>query len=248
MLDTVANLDRSGDQLRKMAGWSVFLSVVIGFIAGVTSHSFPVFLLFVALAAVALAIYFFARHNDLSNNLRKFILPMITLMREDIDRGGTLTLRLNLSDPMAKEYQTGSETLRKRMNTEQTTYQLTWMEARTVLADDSTLELTITDQIRQRKTTRRNARGKVKVKLKYRVRHLIDVRIGFRRDSYALAHQESGPYASDMSVKEGEKRNMLRIRRVAQSSSITDTLPLNAVMETLSSAYGRVNLVKQEGN
>ncbi|MEO5929814.1 MAG: hypothetical protein ABIR47_07770, partial [Candidatus Kapaibacterium sp.] len=185
LLGTVANLDRSVEQLRRIAGWSVFLSIVICLIAGMGLHSAPLLFLFAALAVAALAVYFFARHNDLSNNLRKFILPMITLMREDIDRDGALTLRLNLSDPMTKEFQTGSETLRTRLNTEQTTFQITWMEAETVLADDSTLELTIADQIRQRKTTKRNARGKVKVKFKYRVRHLIDVRIGFRRGTYA---------------------------------------------------------------
>src|SRR5207253_257359 len=111
--------------------------------------------------------YFFTRKIDLSNNFRQFALPVLTIFREDFDAAKPVRLRLNLDPPTAKSKLTGELPPYKKgvyHKIVDKTYVDPWMSATAVLVDGTRLSWDVTDNIVVRSKTKKNARGKYKMK------------------------------------------------------------------------------------
>lgn len=247
LLAEVASFDQSGDAQRKKIGWGCGISVVFTIILAIA---------FIPLAPVPfiavivlLVIYLRMKKHDVPNQLRESVLPLVALLREDLDPAEPLELSVDLRAGNRDSTKVRSRDLSGTgyPKVVETFYDNGWLSGRGVLVDGASVEWSVTDHIRERKVTKRNPRGKIKTKHKYKVRRLIDMRVGLRRDSYAV-NAEAGASGLKTSLKEGEKRNVFKLRRQIVVAGVPNPhLEPGAVIDTLAGAYRRVNLVREEG-
>jgi hypothetical protein len=246
-LKGVAGYDQQGDSLRKTIGWIAAIGIIIGFFGAIFAES-TAMLLFAMVGLIALAFYFVLRRVDVPNSLREFILPFMTLIREDVAPDDVVHMQLDLRGGTKEEKRKSTDNFENHgRKIQQKFYNDPWMHGETKLADGTALQWDISDYIRERQITKRNPRGKIKVKTKYKVRRTFDVRVGLRGDEYALNAAPSAPADGKQSVKQGEKRNVIRTRHSTIGTSLTDVPNMNDMMGPITAAYRRVSLKQENG-
>jgi hypothetical protein len=178
---------------------------------------------------------------DVSNNLRSFVVPVLTLFREDIDPKTPVRLRLDLSAPTAKPKKTGESDPFKQgiyHKVIDTTYVDPWMSADTVLVDGTKLSWSVTDRIRERTKTKRNARGKYKSKTKYRKVSDLDVQMSLRTRNYALG-------TPDAELSADGRRSKVAVERSVRSDSL-DPIDPRALIDAITDIYRSARPVQKE--
>jgi hypothetical protein len=255
LLGSVAEFDRCSDSARKFAGWSGCLGVIVLIVGIFILGSDPewrsdvpgwaaaavagLLVFYILVSAVA---YFRLRGIDMPNKLRQFVVPAITILREDMEPSEPLSLKLDLRGGTLKEKQTDEQSSGPGYpKVVESYFTDRWMSGSARLADASSVQWEIVDYIRQRKTTKRNPRGKIKSKTKYKIKTLIDVRVGFRQSDYTpLTPGRVAEQRGEITLQAGAKRNTFRVRRVVQSSDLNSALELKQFLDAIASAYKRV--------
>lgn len=191
-----------------------------------------------AIAAVMTWSFFLWRWTasiDVSNNFRSFALPVLTVLRDDFDAAQPVHVRLDLSKPtLDTKKRSEGEPYAKGVYHKviDSIYVDPWMTVEGRLIDGTKLSWEVTDTIRERKKTKRNARGKVKTKTRYKKKSAIEVEMGLRRKTYDL-----GASAGDVS---GDgKRHTVRSSRDVVSDSLDPITPrelLDVVADVFRSA------------
>jgi hypothetical protein len=197
-------------------GWSLVTLAAIVVILGATIAS-GVF-------------YGWLRGVDVSDNLRKFVVPVLTLFREDFDSKSPVHLRLDLSPPTHKTKKTAEGEPFKQGSYHKiidTTYVDPWMSADAVLTDGTKISWSVTDRIRERKKTKKNPRGKIKTKTKYRKVSDLEVQLALRTKNYALANAE---------VSADGKRSKVEVQRSVRTESL-DPIDPRTLVDAITNVY-----------
>lgn len=238
--DAVANKSqtRFGCTLAVMILLTIVSPIVFGNIGWT-----PVTLAVVALLVIAdIAMAWFViwlRGIDVSDNLRSFVVPVLALFREDIDPRSPVHLRLDLSKPNAAAKKTGQSDPYKHgvyHKIIDTTYVDPWMSAEALLVDGTKLSWSVTDRIRERKKTKRNARGKYKTKTKYTKKTDLEVQLGLRTKTYAV---ETAEVSSD------GKRSKVEVQRSIRTDSLEPVDP-RALIDAITDVYRAARPASQE--
>jgi hypothetical protein len=243
-LRPVAEDDRQGDIIRRLfLGVAIpsFLAAVIG---GVITQSLLVAMVFAALGVVFLAAFFVMRRRDLPDNLRRFVIPLLAVLREEMKPDEPLTMRLDLGGGTLIEKQTSQRKLGVGYpSIKETHYTDAWLSGAARLADDARLAWQITDYIRKREITKRTARGKIKTKAKYKVKTVVEVRLGLPREDYT-PHVEAAltDEGDRLALKPGAKRDVIRVRRVVVANQLDTRLDPRHVLDLVAGAYKQVAL------
>ena len=232
LLGDLAEYDRHGDTVRRICG----LGAIAGLITSVLLLFFSPLLIeglgipegmaiflggFAAVITAACGTaYFLLKGKDLPNNLRDFVFPLIKILREDAKPGTplqmTLDLRGGLQKNKLKNEDKQTQGLFSYPKIRDRFYTDPWFQGSARLADGSSLKWCVVDQIRARRITKKTSRGKIKVKYKHKIRRNLDVALGLHRQDYKPG-QGHTPSDAKMSVKVGDKRNLLRLKRVFES-------------------------------
>jgi hypothetical protein len=241
LLRPLAACDKMADNTRKKMGCTFALGVVLSIVlaivlgnVGWSAGTLLVLIAFVAAVAFAGVLYFFTRGIDLSNNFREFALPVLTVFREDFDAAKPFHLQLHLDSPMAKSKKTSESAPYKKGPYHKiidTMYVDRWMTASAVLVDGTKLSWNVTDNILERKKTKRNARGKYKTKTKYKKKTEMEVEMALRKKTHAFTGEVEGHVASD-----DEKRNKVHVEREQKSESL-DPLTPRALVDVVAEVY-----------
>ncbi len=217
LLQPIAAYDRIGDKMRTRFGCAAGILIVLS-IAGVIAASNDVpqrsvvlvlSLLAAVTAVVAIGMWAWTKGIDLSNNLRQFMLPVLSVFREDIDPKQKIQLRLDLGLPTAKgKLQQTNEPYSRGVYYKivEAFYLDPWASAEMPLADGSILKWSIVDHIRERSQTKKNPRGKIKTKVKYTVKTHVDVELTLRSNAYSIAQSEGER------MKQSAKKKTVRIK------------------------------------
>jgi len=248
LMKPLAACDTLADKSRTKLGCSFALAIVITIVAFffLTNVSFAVAVIGgLVLAAVAIALgyfYFWTKKIDISNNFRQFVIPVLSVFREDIDPGRPVNIKLDLSSPTHKtKLQSESEPYKHGVYHKviDSIYRDPWMEADAVLVDGTKLSWSVTDVIRERKKTKRNARGKYKTKTKYSKKTNLEVSVGLRRKTYDVSAPADAELSSD------EKRSVVKVERQIQSVSLDPIVP-RALVDLVADVYRNASLTKKE--
>lgn len=240
LLKPLAACDKLADKSRTKAGCSFGLGIVLSIVLvivfsniGWSVITFPVFLLFIAAVVGAGVLWTFLRRVDISNNFRSFSLPVLSLMREDFDAAKPVNLRMNLDPPTASSKKTGESAPYNRgvyHKIIDTTYVDPWMTVSGVLVDGTKLSWNVTDEIRERKKTKKNARGKYKTKTKYRKKTDIEVEMALLKKAYAMTPSMDSALSSD------EKRHRVSLEREVRTESL-DPLDPRVLIDVVANVY-----------
>jgi hypothetical protein len=240
LLRPLAACDKVADKSRTKMGCTFGLGIVLSIVlvivlsnVGWSAITLLVLILFVALVVALGAGYFWMRKLDLSNNFRQFALPVLTVFREDFDAAKPIRLRLNLDPPTVDSKKTGEVApykLGAYHKIIDKTFVDKWMTASAVFVDGTKLHWSVTDNVLERKKTKRNARGKYKTKTKYKKKTEIEVEVGLLKKAYALNPLGEGELTSD------DKRNKVSLEREIRSASL-DPLDPKALLDLIADVY-----------
>ena len=254
-LTPLAEQDRQGDRRRR----NLMIATIAGFVLGAIALALGVAIAggpLLALAVVGLVAFFVMKRQDLSNRLRDFVLPLLVVLREEMAAGQPVTLRLDLRGATRPEkkvdvHKSGGGLPRH----EDTFYIDPWLTVEARLGDGTRLVWEVVDDVRQRRVTRRNRRGKVKTKTKYKTKTEMAARLATRRDEYApvalpVTGEEANPATSAsgdrLAIKAGARRDVVEVKRVVIERASEPKLDPRHFIEMVGAAYGRVTPIHAE--
>jgi len=233
ILRPLGRLDATGNSARRQAGGGAIGSGVAalagGWIGLAVSAPAPFFAVPAALVAlcVGLALAWRSlRRIDLSDNLVHVALPLLRVLEEEGAPRSMLTLALDLRRPDVAEKVVDRKNLdggggRKIV---EILYRDPWLAGRAVLADGARLAFAAVDDVRERRQTRRNPRGKVKTKTKRRFWRTYRVAVELPAEHYAAETPEAPA----------------KLSRVEKADALPrDPLPL---LDLVAEAYRRATL------
>jgi len=248
-LGAIARFDRAGDPLRKLMGWLVIVTVPVGFVFAIALESATPLLLWFASMGFGVA-WWHLRKLDVPASLDRFLLPWLVLLKEDVAPKSAVALKLDLR---------GAESAQKRLaardmpngfpesphSCKDAYFRDDWLSGTASLADGAVLQWDISDLVRQRTKTRRNARGKTKQKTKYKIQRSFDVHLNVRAKDYQVGNTTPDT-ACRASVKRGEKRSSVRVRTRSVSEEPSAPPRLTELVATISRAYSHLSIAPKE--
>jgi hypothetical protein len=254
LLRPIAEYDRLSDKARTPMGCSTAALFVLSLVLLVVAANVSLFLLPLSVAALGGAVYLLVtvlrlRKLDLSNNFRQVAMPLFAVLREDMEAGATMNVRLDLSPPNAKAKKTGTGKPYKEgdyYKVVDTTFVDPWFGGGTRLADGSLLQWDVTDEVVESARTKRTARGKHKTKTKYRKLSSISVTVALPHKEYAVTNLPADE-GEKVKVRESEKRTTFRLAKRVKAKSI-DPIDPQEIFDIISEAYKRVRPAAATGS
>jgi len=248
LLKPIAACDRVADKARTRLGCTfgagIVLTIILTFfVAGNFGGLAAIAVLLIGLTIIIGSgwLWFWTKKIDLSNNMRDFVLPVLSVIREDVDSNEPVHVKLDLRSPTSDAKRTSKSDPYKSgayYKVIDSMYVDPWMEFEGALTDGTKLSWRITDTIRERQKTKRNPRGKIKTKTKYAKKSDIEVAVGLRNKTYAI-----GSDAGD--VKSGDKRNTVQMYHRHRSASL-DPIPTEALIGLITAVYSKTRPAGKE--
>lgn len=237
--------DKARTRLGCTFGIAVVLTIVLLFVGMANDWPLPilvVLLLMLAAAVVLGTLWRWTRSIDVSNNFRRFALPVLTVLREDFDPAHPIHVQLDLTAPDAPAKKRGEGEPYKNgayYKIVDTTYVDEWMSVEGVLVDGTKLSWRVTESIRERSKTKRTARGKIKTKKKYKKKSEIEVSMGLKKKTYALAETAGA-------VTDDAKRRTVRVSREVVTASL-DPIDPRALLDLVADVFRGTRPAKEAG-
>lgn len=183
----------------------------------------------------------YARKTDVPNGLRAFAMPLLPILREDMEPGTPLELWVDLTGPLVSTKSVRHSEPYKRgpyRKVVDTFYDDAWLQARTRFADGSQLQFAVIDHVRSTFKEKKNPRGKIKRKTKNKKKTELTVTLTVQNRLYAPAGG-----ARDLpkhKLKPSEKHTKVTVGGTLVAAHM-DALPqLESLIELISGAYERV--------
>ena len=254
LLRPLAAFDHGNDRARGKSGCLIVLIVLalFGLLFLADAVATPVLLsiagVLIVLGAVLVTIELRLRSLDISNNLRTVALPFLALLREDMARGSTVNVRIDLASPTDKAKRVRSLPPYKRGSYYKiidTLYRDAWFSGHCRLADGSNLHWDVVDTLLESRRTKRNPRGKIKTKTKHRKNSRLGVSVALPLAQYRLADGPVGGEATRMTTRSDDRRVHVKLVRKVKSRS-NDPLDVAALVDLVSTAYRRARPANEE--
>jgi hypothetical protein len=234
----VAEYDSQGDRVRaRLRKWGL-VCIVLGVLGGI-------FLL--PLLLLIPGVYMLIKRarmakEDLPPSLQGFVMPLLTLMREEVPAESEVRLELDL-----RGYERPDKQLPYKGPSRGNVlfYRDDWAAGAFPLADGSRVEWKATDFVRTSKLTKRSASGKYKTKRKVKLVRTYSVGLRALAANY-LVSKTLSTQAGDGGqvrgkVREGEKRNLIRITsKQPPFTSFVDP-SYEDLVNTVTKAYGMLS-------
>jgi len=237
LLDGLAAFDTGSDRLRNISGILFFVALVP---VGIGTAFLPLLPFGLLLMAGSGALWLVTRRVDLRNHLRLFVMPLLNLLGDDIKRGRTLKMRLDLRGSTVKDKFTEKLPTYKQgayHKVVESHFEDPWLDWEAVLADGAHLQLHMHDSVRQLKRTKRTARGKTKTKTKIKLRSRIEVQIKLPVDRFRARQLDSGRRGRQrMKIQDGEKWLSIRARQVVNGGELGEPA-LEPVLDLITHIY-----------
>jgi len=188
--EKVAEMDMRSDAFRDKSFKYLIGLGVVGFLLLILGSGFlPGLILLAALSIVfSFLLWLFFQHKkiDLENHFRLTIVPLLSILKEEIDNDTKLYVAVDCSDQMAKEkVQRVVEPESKTMPYFTATYYKNpWFYIEGTMKDGTYISMNFEDLIRKKDITKRGSRGKVKTKNKFKIVHKIKITMHFSKATY----------------------------------------------------------------
>lgn len=193
-----------------------------------------------AVGIVGIVFWIWASRVDVSDYLRGFVLPLLRLVCEDIDRTQPLHLVMDLREPTDKvKQQSVGQPYKKGAYYKivDTTYLDPWLNADAVFADGSRVHWQITDHVVKHSKSKKTARGKYKTKTKYSRKSSVDLEMTLRKKAYAVDD------VSDGKLRQGERATTVKVSHKLKSKDLKP-LPVRTMIDAMAGIYSSAEPVK----
>lgn len=246
LLQKLAIYDRFADKRRsQLTGWAIafgvfaFLSIFLPIATGIM-------LLFIVTAVLlVLLIIYLVKINtlqkrDLNNGLREFLVPWLVALREEIGKNTYIKLKIHLGKSTDKAWQISEQKHKGWGYPKVSTYMylFPWLTGEATLADGTIVDWKCSQLIRHRRITKRNARGKIKTKNKYKIKHIVVAKVQMPKATYTLK-----PDSALAAVSQTPEFYILKNKSKTISTNLEESGHINALLELIAAAYNSVNVL-----
>ncbi|WP_428243608.1 hypothetical protein [Gynuella sp.] len=205
-------LQTQGRKRAKLAKISIYLLVAI-VVIGVVSlvQHWPIIPLMIGLLVLDIVFLIAMRkHQKVFDRLRHTLLPFLTVLQQDSRSDQPLSMELDLRgfDQVSKRVR-HTAAGKQYPRVEESLFQDPWCRGQLTLCDESVLSWQVQEIVRERKIRKKNARGKIKFKTKYKCRTRLNFSLSFKHNRYQLNDS-----AAKLQIKQGERRTVLKSRQV----------------------------------
>jgi hypothetical protein len=178
----------------------------------------------------------FARLSDL-------LIPLITILKEDVTAGEPMELVLDMGPAAANSKQVVAPDAAPQIPNSTTTYFVSpWLKLKARFADGSIINCQMVDHVRRRKITKRSSSGKVKYKTKDKVTIVMKVQLGLPLSTYRVAPEAASLQAARVKevAPEASRQPVVVVRQMTVERLGTGP-SLDEVLHGIASAYRSVS-------
>lgn len=194
----VSQMDKLRDTARPGKTSPLMIAGIIAAIVGLFGGIFYWPLYFILLAGVAVIIVVAIKNKkpplppDVDNRFREFVVPLLVILREEVDDNSKTKIRLDLNKPIQEAYVVKTEAPASMALPRRETkfYEISWLSANLTLTDSTQVSFEMKEHIRQRKTSKRSSSGKLKTKSKVKTKHLLMLTVSFDAKRYQPVSEE----------------------------------------------------------
>jgi hypothetical protein len=227
LLKPVAVFDAAAAPARTRAGCSIAAMVVASIILTIVAFNNEGATrigLFALVALLIVGIVVFARRlkvlrgADVSDNLGAVVVPLLRVLREDVEPGEPVQVSIDLTQPNAKSKMTSeSEPYKQGVYRKiiDRLYVDPWLEGSAVFADGTRLHWSVVDHLRESQKTKKTPRGKIKTKTKRKLTTEVSVKVAFPSRRYTVTRQGDD-------VHHGDKRQTMTLEKSSKTAEATD--------------------------
>lgn len=246
-LKPLAACDTMADRMRTKLGCTFAIGIVLtvgAIIFAMSAWTLAVTLLVVLVLAATIAfgyLWFWTKKIDVSNNIRSFTLPVLSVLREDIDPAHPVHVDLDLTAPNAPQKKKSESEPYKHgayYKVIDRMYVDDWMQVDARLVDGTKLSWHVVDTIRERQKTKRNARGKIKSKTKYAKKTDLEVSMALLSKTYEVGAVRGAEVTAD------GKRNTVQMERRIRSASL-DPVDPRALLDLVADVFRSTRPAKE---
>jgi hypothetical protein len=238
----LSEYDRNADSARIIFLVLAIVLIAAGVILAIVFESFLLFSPLSILGLIPLTLYALNRRKDLPNNFRCFILPLLSVLREEFNPGDAVEMKMDFRGGTIDPKQINIR--EDHPNATEWTYKDPWFQGKARLSDRTSLEWEVLDLIRKRRITKKATSGKLKTKVKYKIRRILSVKLGLPQANYTLAEADSGGSASQ--VRSQGKRHVVKLRRIIETTDPEAILDVREFLDLATQAYQQVALAPKE--
>jgi hypothetical protein len=251
LFSEVAEYDRLRDASSKTFGGlgcgCLLLGVILFFIGVSTVALLPVAIIFIVVAII-LAVFFFKRRKDVPNHLRLFVVPLLAILREEMDAGEQLYLRLDLRGNTLPDKMYNNQLSKGGLRLQSSGskikeefFQDPWLAASARLADGTRVQMRVIDRVRKREETKRRTSGKYKTKTKYKIKSRVEARLQFKQTKYTFTKKGMQAGRNEkLDVESADGKDTLQIRRIVHSNAVNQPVGLYEFLDLMAKAYKQV--------
>ncbi len=185
------------------------------------------------------------KRYDLINHLRKFILPILLVLKEDAHAKTPVQLMLDFNKGNTKDKLLDQKDIKDEppyIRLKEKTYRHQWAEAAIQLNDATNIQWKGYDDLKEVLDTRRRSSGRVKTKRKFKVKHWVDMRIVFQKEMYQLKNKvqaaEIMTETSDKYIFKLKVKQKYRVGRYPDGNE--NAISTNLFLAAIAQAYQQV--------
>ena len=238
ILKPLAKLDASRDKHRRRLGCSFSALIVVLLLVWLVPRWQPAAPYLAGVVLVLGVLYVRSRMQDLSNNLRDFIVPLIALLREDVRETEPFDITLDLSPPLSRSKKGATtKTSQKNRNRKarRTRFTNEFFRGAVRLADSTLLRWTLTDNVNRIKISQTGNRStKYKTKIKKKTVLKLVMSVSTKRYE-VLGEQWSA----------GARRRQLKVKRIYWNTSV-DAISPSVFLHVVGGLYRQLEPVRKQ--
>ncbi|UZR92419.1 hypothetical protein [Chondrinema litorale] len=251
LLRKIAILDKDGDKVRLNSSLSIkmIVSGIVAFFSIFVAIGTQIpYILIITALAVGLAIKFGIDNKkvkklDLSNHLRSFLMPFLSIIKEDIPKKSKVQIKASFEESDQQEYIVDQKQGNNKgyPKIKETYFKIPRLEFKATLIDGTQIHLEYTDFVRKRNVTKRNPRGKIKHKVKYKIKHLVQIKLFFHNGIYNVGGSLDLPKNIAYTTK--GQTHCFKTKLVEIVPDEMDCMPTKKVLAAIAGIYKRVQPV-----
>jgi len=246
LLQKVAIYDRFADARRKsLFGWSVGLYIASAILPVIFMATSLLFLLFIPVITLVVAITYSIKvsnlkKKDLNNGMRNFLVPWLVALHEEAGKNAYAKIKMSLDNPINKDYLMDEFKSKESGYPKITTqiYFYPWLDGEVTFPDGTQIDWKCEQTIRKRRIVKRNPRGKIKTKTKYKIKHSVVAKVQMPVSVYSLKPETK----ADIFMKEGEFF-VFKSKLKSISTDLEETSQINTLLQLIAKAYQSVNVL-----
>lgn len=253
-LKKLAILDKHVDSylVHPSYGWKIGIGIAVAIIFFFAAFISEVYYLLI-LPAIAIGVIYKTvtdrnkiKKLDLSNHFRLFLMPLLSILKEDIHTSARISISAVLKKADQDEYKIKDVPNRNDgyPKIQEKHYKVPRISFNSIFIDNTSLLLTLTDLVRKRDITKRNPRGKIKRKIKYKVKQVGIVKVQFKKSIYQLKAEVPTP--ENIVMAENENAYVFKAKVSEITTDLEHRMNPNKILKAIGHIYNLVQPIGKE--